>query len=1183
MAEPQEPKATASSKVRRSRSLMVKLVVTFLVLSVIMVGLVAGLAATRARASLEDSVYGRLGAAQELTGQSIVRWIEEQRRNLAFAAGLLRGLDQQPTQASTTTNNAVEKLLDPSASLNARVLARKDVRDILQYVVKETADSTELFVLDPNGKIAASTTPQHEGLDQSGQEYVQRGESGQFVRAVGRSPLTAGPTIIVSTPLFDAAGMLRGVLASILDLSRVDRIVLEKTGLGDGGQTYVVDQDGEFVHTQLAGASSTRITSTAIDAALKQETGKGQYINYAGVPVIGSYTYIPDIGAALISEITQDQAFAPAQRLAFSIGGIGLAVIVLLGFLIYLASRRIARPILDITRTAEAVRGGDLTRQAPVTTHDEVGVLATTFNDMTTQLRENVETLERRVDERTAELATQKTYFEALLEISPAAVVTMDLQQKVTGWNPAATKLFGYEPSEAMGRGVDELVLGSSQMRLEGAEIARVSAETGRSDQVTQRMRKDGTLVDVEIVMVPLDVEDEQIGWYVVYHDITELEAARKEADRANEAKSVFLATMSHEIRTPMNAIIGMSGLLTDTELDDEQREYADIIRNSGEGLLTIINDVLDFSKIEAGRMELEEVPYSLRECIEASLDLISPLALRKNVELVYEMSMSAPPVLVGDPNRVRQILLNLLGNAVKFTEAGHIRLSADAVSNDDGTVVVQVGITDSGIGITPEQAGRLFQSFSQADLSTARRYGGTGLGLAISRRLAEMMGGGLRVESPGLDGPGSTFFLTTSSRIPEGEAPADEPQDHLRERRILVVDSSTLQRRVVTDLLASWGALATSAEGVDDATSRIAAEPFDIIVADCSGSDDFIGLQVARALADGAVSLPVVAMSASPRREVLSDRRWPAGQPVAWVSKPIKPRILLGNIRRALGEDVEVVFDSASGAGGPGASVRPLRVLLAEDNALNQKLAVTLLERMGHSVTIASDGREAIDAALTRPFDIILMDMQMPEVDGLEATRTIVAQMGDRRPRIVALTANAMSDDRDACLAAGMDDFLAKPLRREELAAALSVVADEAPAGSTAEAVHAAGMTGADLQPPTDADSRIDLTSFRQRVVDMIGEEDPAFERELLDEFLTGLPTLREAMVESSSANDAEALSRAAHTLKSHAAMFGAHRLEELCRTLEGAANEAEGRDVLVADVLAEADAVEAAVRSLS
>jgi PAS domain S-box-containing protein len=1159
---------------------MAKLVVTFLVLSMIMVGVVAALAAQRARASLEDSVYGRLGAAQELTGQSIVRWIEEQRRNLAFAAGLLRGLDQQPTQASTTTNNAVEKLLDPSASLNARILARKDVRDILQYIVKETADSTELFVLDPNGQIAASTTREHEGLDQSGQEYVQRGESGQFVQAVGRSALTSGPTIVVSTPLFDADGMLRGVLASILDLSRVDRIVLEKTGLGDGGQTYVVDQDGEFVHTQLAGAGSGKVESPAISAALQQQTGTGQYVNYAGVPVVGAYTWVPDIGAALVSEITQDQAFAPAQRLAFSIGGIGLAVIVLLGFLIYLASRRIARPILDITRTAEAVRGGDLSRQAPVTTKDEVGVLATTFNDMTAQLRENVETLERRVEERTSELATQKTYFEALVEISPAAVVTMDLEQRVTGWNPAATKLFGYEPEEAMGRGVDELVLGSTQMQEEGAEIARVSAETGRSDQVTQRMRKDGTLVDVEIIMVPLDVEGEQIGWYVVYHDITELEAARKDADRANEAKSAFLATMSHEIRTPMNAIIGMSGLLTDTELDDEQREYADIIRNSGEGLLTIINDVLDFSKIEAGRMELEEVSYSLRDCIEASLDLISPLALRKNLELAYEMTARTPEQIVGDPNRVRQILLNLLGNAVKFTESGHIRLAADAMLGAEGDLTVQVAITDTGIGITPEQAGRLFQSFSQADLSTARRYGGTGLGLAISRRLAEMMGGDLTVASPGLDGHGSTFVLTMSSIVapdPSGQDGQDAP---LLGRRILLVDSSELHRRITSGLLSGWAATVVAAANLADATAHLRAESFDVVLADCSPADDLVGLHVADVLASSGGSLPVVAMSASPRRDVLADPRWPAGQPVAWVSKPVKPRILLGNVRRALGEDVDLAFDSSTAAG-QSPSTRPLRVLLAEDNVLNQKLAVTLLERMGHSVAIAADGREAIDTALAHPFDIILMDMQMPNVDGLEATRSIVAQMGDRRPRIVALTANAMGDDRDSCLAAGMDDFLAKPLRRDELAAALAVVADDAPSDSTAEAVHAAGMTGGDVAAPTSTAAVIDFATFRQRVVDMIGEEDPAFERELTDEFLAGLPALRETIATSAAAGDVETLSRSAHTLKSHAAMFGAHRLEELTRSLERAAADREDTAVLVADVIAEADAVENAVRA--
>ena len=1180
--EPRHPGAPGSDtlrsdapsvvRVKRGRSLMAKLVVTFLVLSIVMVGLVAALATQRARDSLEESVYGRLNAAQVLTSQSIVRWIEEQRRNLTFAAGLLGGVQQQTSTGAKT--DVVAQLLDPDSDAQVKVVAREGMRQLLQYIVRQTADAAELFVLDENGTIVASTTPGHEGLDQSEEEYFTRGQSGQFTRPVAGSELSDGPAIIVSTPLFDADGLLRGVLAANLDLARVDRIVLQKTGLGDGGQSYLVDADHEFVHAQLGGQSGA-VRSAAIDQGLQQQSGRGLYDDYAGVPVIGSYAWIEDIGVAMVSEITQEQAFAPASQLATSIALIGIVVVLLMGVLIYVASRRIAGPILSITETAIAVRGGDLTKTAPVRTHDEVGVLAETFNGMTAQLRENVETLERRVDERTAELATQKTYFEALVEISPAAVVTMDLDQHVTGWNPAATTLFGYLPDEAIGRSIDDLVLGSDEMRAEGAAVALASLEAGRHDLITQRSRKDGSVVDVEIVMVPLVVDGRTVGSYVVYHDITELQAARLEADRANEAKSSFLATMSHEIRTPMNAIIGMSGLLSDTDLDIEQREYAGIIQGSGEALLAIINDILDFSKIEAGRMDLESVEFSLRQCIESALDLMGPLATRKGLDLAYDMPATVPERIVGDPNRMRQILLNLLGNAVKFTEAGHVRLSVEAAETgpDGGRQRIIVAVTDTGIGLSDEQVGRLFQSFSQADLSTSRKYGGTGLGLAISKRLAELMGGDVQVQSPGYDGQGSTFVLTLSV-LPAAAPHAPEP--FLSGRRVLLVEPSELQRGVLAGLLGSWGADIDSVASVADAPGGTDA---DVVLIGCGtqDADDAVTYLVSLRRSS---SSAVLVTSAYPRRDVMADPRWRDLGSVEWVTKPVKPDALAGAVVRGLGiEDAPTFGHDPKDELVEEAGARPLAILLAEDNALNQRLAVTLLTRMGHSVTVANDGREAVEQAVTGLFDLILMDVQMPEVDGLEATRRIIAEMGDARPRIVALTANALSEDRASTAAAGMDGYLAKPLRRDELAAALAETADllaEA-APKTTAALPATSTT----QPA--AGEVVSAAAFRQRVADMVGSVDPDFERELVNAFLEGLPGIVAGIESGADTGDAELLRRSAHTLKSHAAVFGAVRLETECRALEGAAADGLPAHDLVAVVLAEAQRVEDAVRDLA
>ncbi len=366
-----------------------------------------------------------------------------------------------------------------------------------------------------------------------------------------------------------------------------------------------------------------------------------------------------------------------------------------------------------------------------------------------------------------AEIRRQKQYFETLVEISPAAVMTMDRGEIVSGWNPAATRLLGYEPAEALGRHIDDLVF-RPEDRDEGREVTRLAEESGRAQLIARRRRKDGELVDVEIFLVPLIVDGAHTGYYAIYHDITELQAARRAADAANAAKSTFLASVSHEIRTPMNAIIGMSGLLLETNMDAEQRDFTETIQASGEALLAIINDILDFSKIEAGRIELEAIPFALGPCIEAAIDVVTPSAAAKQLELAYAIDRNLPIALVGDPGRLRQIVLNLLSNAVRFTEAGDVSVSISGrrlrsmPGDPDGAPrwEISIEVSDTGIGIEQDRMERLFQSFSQADASISRRYGGTGLGLAISKRLAELQGGSIVAKSSGVPGEGSRFVV---------------------------------------------------------------------------------------------------------------------------------------------------------------------------------------------------------------------------------------------------------------------------------------------------------------------------------------------------------------------------------------------------------------------------------------
>jgi PAS domain S-box-containing protein len=740
------------------------------------------------------------------------------------------------------------------------------------------------------------------------------------------------------------------------------------------------------------------------------------------------------------------------------------------------------------------------------------------------------------------EIQRQKQYSDSLVETSPVAIATLDLRGVVVGWNPGAERLFGHAPAEALGRPLEDLVAATPEMREEVSGAIRRTLGGERRRAIARRVRKDSTSVDVETSAMPVVVDGAMVGVIVIYHDITELLRARREAEAANEAKSAFLATMSHEIRTPMNAVIGMSGLLLNTALTDEQREYAEIVRQSGDALLTVINDVLDFSKIEAGKLDLESQPFDLRECVESALDLVATRAAEKGLDLAYLVAEGTPGALAGDVTRLRQVLLNLLSNAVKFTERGEVVLSVSARPVPDGAPPLHeltFAVRDTGIGIPPDRLGRLFQSFSQVDASTTRRYGGTGLGLAISHRLTELMGGRIGVTSE--VGAGSEFRFTIRAPAAEALVPSRRDlsgvQPSLRGKRVLVVDDNATNRRILTSHLGAWGMLARATASPLEALAWIrAGERFDAGVLDMH-MPEMDGIELARAIREQPVgaSMPLILFTSLGRREARAEKEGFA----AYLHKPIKPSQLFDALASVLAE--QPVHVAPRGVArvelDPDMARRhPLRILLAEDNVVNQKVALRLLGQLGYRADVAANGLEAIDAVARQTYDVVLMDVQMPELDGLGASREINQRWpGDRRPRIVAMTANALQGDRELCEAAGMDDYVAKPVRVEELVAALGRCQPRSAAAPRAA--------------PTA--KVIDQAVFERLGATMGG----GFVVELIDTFRDDareqIDTLRRALAEA----DLEAFRRAAHSLKSTSESLGASGLADLARELEAQA----------------------------
>ena len=798
----------------------------------------------------------------------------------------------------------------------------------------------------------------------------------------------------------------------------------------------------------------------------------------------------------------------------------------------------------------------------------------------------------------------QKQYFESLVQNSPVAIVVMDNDEKVVSINPAFEKLYGYTSEEAVGVPLDALVT-TEETR---AEAARYSQEimSGAIHGIVKRRRKDGTLVDVELSGVPIIVAGQRLGGLALYHDITELSQARREAEESNRAKSEFLANMSHEIRTPMNGVMGMLELALDTQLTPEQRDYLQTSLHSAEALLSLLNDILDFSKIESGKLDLEVINFSLRNAVEDVAYTLAKRAQDKGLEIACLVDPDLTSSLRGDPGRLRQILVNLVGNSIKFTHQGEIIIRAETIEQTEHDATVHFSVQDTGVGIPYERQSAIFERFTQADGSTTRTYGGTGLGLTISKQLVEIMGGKIGLQStPGI---GTTFwFDITFEKQPlekRGTAPLTIGPVNLTYTRVLVVDDNQTNRMVLTKNVEALGSrvdtVSSGAKALESLrNAHRTGDPYHIVLLDMQmpGMD---GEQTARAIKSDPSVRDVKILILTSMGQRGDAVRLEALGCSGYLLKPVKQQMLFDAVVAVLARKEEpptiitrhVLTEQRK---------NDLRILLAEDNPINQKLAIILLQKAGYSVDAVETGVQALERVKTVHYSAVLMDVQMPDMDGFEATRQIRAweQSTNQHIPIIAMTAHAMTGDRERCIDAGMDDYVTKPLEPRVLFNALDRWTQNADSENISLAEPKQDQPTAaqqDFSPTFSADwiggsepsasfetpkpapvSQAD-SSAEKLPVDLESalfrfDGDRAFMMEMCQEFKDHLPDRMTEFRSALNAGEIDKLGRLAHNLKGLSMNFNASPLSSLTAKLEICGKEKNLADapVLVEQIAAE------------
>ena len=865
------------------------------------------------------------------------------------------------------------------------------------------------------------------------------------------------------------------------------------------------------------------------------------------------------------------ELYARAGRFAEIVLIVMLATFVTAFLLAARLQRVISTPVLELARTASAVsERKDYSLRATKSSEDEIGDLADRFNEMLSQIQirdRDLQTarqqLEARVEERTHELRNEvaerkeaerqleerTTFLNSVIENSPVGIVALGPDATVEMCNPAFENLFQVHQKEILSRRLRDLV-GAKELEEEIDANHRTIWSGQATHIVSRRARRDGTMVDVEAWAVPLITDGTMTGAVMLYQDITErkrgeraLMAGKEAAEAASRAKSEFLANMSHEIRTPMNGIIGMTELALDTGLTAEQREYLRMVKSSANSLLTLINDILDFSKIEAGKLEIDMIDFPFKQNLGETLKTLAFRAHGKGLELAWRVGPGIPEWLKGDVSRLRQVVVNLLGNALKFTEAGEVVLEVEKEQEDERGIVLHFRVRDTGIGIAKQKQEMIFEAFTQADSSSTRNYGGTGLGLAITSRLVGLMGGKIWVESE--VGHGSVFHFTCRFEVADasGQPAVALDPELIHGLPVLVVDDNQTNRLILKEMLAAWGMVPDVAADGQSALQSLSnayqcGSPFRLVIADMQ-MPQMDGISLCEKLRQSARfgDVPVLMLSSSLREGEVTRCRELAIS--GYLAKPVQPSELLDAILAALSKTMAGQQPQPETLDSPPEKGPKMRILLAEDNAVNRKLAVTLLRKRGYDVVVAENGLETLDVLEREAVDLVLMDVQMPVMDGFEAIHAIRAKeqsTGAHLP-IIALTAHAMKGDRERCLAAGADGYVTKPIRLPELFSAIEHL----------------GLPSAPAPPapppaaPAAAAGKLDLAVALERV-----EGDRDLLEEIARLFADECPGLIGAIRQARGANDVRLLQRLAHTLKGAALNVAALKVSEAALTLE-------------------------------